>query len=150
MWRFWWDAVKNTPRLAWHTSHHVEAWISVGLFLLLLVAPIAPDQASQWLTAHARWTWTALGLVFIHLLMQAVYERYEVRDRLYECELDRLNDRHKRDAAKIADLTAETSQLRSNLAQITIPKLVGSIHQTGFSSTSLDHRTSTVTVLRTS
>ena len=62
--------------MAWHSTHRVEAMISVILFAILLVNPIAGEKAPHWLAEHVGIGWVCLVLLFVHIVMQAVYEKY--------------------------------------------------------------------------
>ena len=85
------DIVRRTPSIAWHSTLHGEALISVLIFLVLLFNPIAGERAPHWLAEHSGWGWIALAIIFTHLLMKAVYEKYKEKaeqtdELLTECE----------------------------------------------------------------
>ncbi len=95
MWKFWWQILKDTPKLAWHSAHRIEGLASVILFVLILFNQKIGEAAPHWLAVHPIWLWIPLGVMFLHLVAMCVYEKYAESERRrteLEARLNLMND----------------------------------------------------------
>ena len=53
------------------------------MMAILLLNASAGENATHWLGEHQQWAWLVLGIIFIHLLMKAVYEKYSEAEQRY-------------------------------------------------------------------
>ncbi len=98
--------------MAWHSTHHFEAIFGVFCFLALLVVPLITsvedaEAIPHWFAVHYQWLVIPPAILFAHLVMKAVHEKY----REVEAEYERLRRELEERAARNSALQAEASHL---------------------------------------
>lgn len=104
MWEFYKDIARRLPHLFWQSLRVGEGELAAVAFLVWLYDNTLGGKVMAWIGLHPAWALLPVGLVFGHLVMKAVYQKFCVLE-------DEKN-------GEILDLNSHIDTLRQDILRI--------------------------------